>query len=44
MMAAFDKFTGDVLNYEKVDYTTDGGQTWVKGVAASQVPPTAYLV
>lgn len=38
MMAAFDKFTGDVLNYEKVDYTTDGGQTWVKGVAASQVP------
>lgn len=38
MMAAFDKATGDVLNYEKVDYTTDGGQTWVKGVAASQVP------
>ena len=38
MMAAFDKFTGDVLNYEKVDYTTDGGQTWVKGVAANQVP------
>lgn len=38
MMAAFDKVTGDVLNYEKVDYTTDGGQTWVKGVAANQVP------
>lgn len=38
MMAAFDKVTGDVLNYEKVDYTTDGGQTWVKGVSANQVP------
>lgn len=38
MMAAFDKVTGDVLNYKKVDYTTDGGQTWVKGVAANQVP------
>lgn len=38
MLAAFDKVTGDVLNYQKVDYTTDGGQTWVKGVAANQVP------
>lgn len=35
---AFDKVTGDVLNYSKVDYTTDGGETWVKGVTASQVP------
>lgn len=38
MMAAFDKVTGDVLNYKRVDYTTDGGKTWVRGVVSSQVP------
>ena len=37
-IALCDPITGDVLNYEKVDYTTDGGQTWVKGVKANQVP------
>lgn len=37
-IALCDPATGDVLNYEKVDYTTDGGQTWVKGVKANQVP------
>ena len=37
-IALCDPVTGDVLNYEKVDYTTDGGQTWVKGVKANQVP------
>lgn len=37
-IALCDPITGDVLNYEKVDYTTDGGQNWVKGVKANQVP------
>lgn len=37
-IALCDPVTGDVLNYKRVDYTTDGGETWVKGVTASQVP------
>ncbi len=37
-IALCDPVTGDLLNYQKVDYTTDGGETWVKGVTASQVP------
>lgn len=29
----FDKETGDVLNYRLVDYSTDGGRSWVRGVS-----------
>lgn len=37
-IALCDPVSGDVLNYQKVDYTTDGGETWVNGVNASQAP------
>ena len=40
-IALCDPVTGDLLNYKLVDYTTDGGETWVKGVTASQVPSNA---
>lgn len=35
VIPCFDKETGDVLNYRLVDYSTDGGTNWVRGVSAS---------
>lgn len=41
MMACFDKATGDVLNYNLLDYSTDGGATWTRGVTRFDVPAGA---
>lgn len=35
VIPCFDKETGDVLNYNLVDYSTDGGNNWVRGVASN---------